>query len=169
MKKSAAAKFDAILSAGELFLDKNLKKRVIALFTAHMQAELPSFVPFTKKSEYFFSAEKVWEDTSIVPGARLYIIFSPEFNGRDQFSIELGWSKLHRFPQVLRRPSLSFESEFRNCHQLDEATARLPKIISLHFESWIDINAEKMEEVMAEQFRMLIEYGIPFLKKIEER
>jgi hypothetical protein len=148
-------------------LDKNLKKRAIALFTEHMLAELPSFVQYAKKSDYFFSTEKVWEDISTIPGANLYIIFSPEFKGRDQFTIELGWSKLCRFPEVLRRPSLSFKAEFQNCHSLEEATARLPKIISLDSESWININAESVGEVIAEQFRNLIEYGIPFLKKIE--
>lgn len=146
-------------------MDKKLKKRVIDQFAKYMQAELQTFVLFQEKSDYFFSSEKVWEDVSTVPGANLYIIFTPEFKGRDQFTIEIGWSKLRRFPRVITRPFLAFKSDFENCYELQEATTRLPYITGE--KEWIDINMDNSEEVIQKQIKNLIEYGMPFLMGIK--
>ncbi|MFZ6781313.1 hypothetical protein ACO0LD_31135 [Undibacterium sp. Ji83W] len=146
-------------------MDKKLKKRISDQFAACMQKELQAFSLFRGRSDYFFDTETVWEDSSTVAGVNLYVIFTPEFNGRDQFTIEMGWSRLQRFPQLVRRPSLSFASEFAHCSDAQEATARLPKIISLELDSWIEVNKDNVEEVISMQFKNLMEHGMPFLKK----
>lgn len=146
-------------------MNKKLKKRVLDQFAAYMQKELQAFFPFKGSSDYFFDTEKVWEDSSTVAGVNLYVIFTPEFNGRDQFTIEIGWSRLQRFPQLVRRPSLSFSSEFARCSNAQEATARLPKIISLELDSWVGVNKDNVEEVVSTQFKNLMTHGIPFLKE----
>lgn len=146
-------------------MDKKLKKRVTDQFAACMQAELPSFSLYLGSRDYLFDAETVWEDSSTMAGVYLYVILTPEFKGRDQFTIEIAWSRLRRFPQLVRRPSLSFASEFENCFEAHEASARLPKIISLDQDSWIDINKDNVDEVMHKQFMDLMKYGMPFLKE----
>ena len=148
-------------------MEKKFKKVVIDLFTRRLHEALPSFAPLKEKSEYLLPAEKAWQDSSTVAGANSYIIFTPDFKGRDQFTIELGWSTLRRFPELLRRPSLSFAHDFENCYARPEASARLPKIISLDTDSWISINPENVEETIAQQIRDIIDFGIPFLKKLE--
>ncbi|BBB68167.1 hypothetical protein UNDYM_3914 [Undibacterium sp. YM2] len=146
-------------------MNKKLKKRVLDQFAACMQKELQAFSLFKGSSDYFFDTEKVWEDSSTVAGVNLYVIFTPEFNGRDQFTIEIGWSRLQRFPQLVRRPSLSFSSEFTLCSDAQEATARLPKIMSLELDSWVEVNKDNVEEVVSTQFKNLMAYGMPFLKE----
>lgn len=145
-------------------MDKTLRKHALDLFAKQMQELLPTFVPFKGKSKYFFGSEKVWEDVSSVPNANLYIVFTPEFKGRNQFTIEVGWSKLRRFPQVSRRPSLAFEPDFQGCYERPEATTRLPYLAG--GDEWIDVNSDNLEAAILGQLNNLIDYGLPFLRGV---
>lgn len=147
-------------------MDKDLKKRAIDFFTQYLGESLPTFTSYREKSKYFFGSEKVWEDVTSVSAGYLYVIFCPEYKGRNQFTIEIGWSKLRRFPHVSRRPFLAFKSDFENCYIHQEATTRLSYITGAT--EWLDIDRDNVEAVIREQIRSLVEHGIPFLHGIAE-
>ena len=144
-------------------MDKKLKKRIYDVLARLIHELLPSFVPFQEKTKYLWPGEKAWEDTSSTQNASLYIIFSPEYKGRDQFTIEIAWSRLRRFPELIRRPSLAISGrgEIEQCYVYQEASVRLPRLVEE--ESWVDVNNDNVDEAVARQFKTLLDYGVPFL------
>jgi hypothetical protein len=143
-------------------MDRKLKKQVVDMFARHMKESLPTFTAFTARSSYLWPGEVVWEDGATVGGTTLFVILSPEPNGRDQFAVELGWSRLHRFPQLIQRPSLAFQSDFERCGERDEATMRLSSLTE--HQSWIDVDDDNVNVAVSTQVRNLLDHGIPFLK-----
>lgn len=143
-------------------MEKKLKKRAISLFEKRMLQELPNFTRTEEKSLYIWPDEVVWVKDG--ESAKYFVIFSPNAKGRDEFVIEIGWSKLHRFPELQRRPSLSFEFEFKDCYSLDEATARVSYFSEREYSPVV--NEDNLEEVVAAQFAELREHGIPFLRGV---
>ena len=130
-----------------------------------MTEALPSFAPFNEKNLYLWPSEKVWVDATTFTNATLYILFCPESKGRDQFTIELGWSKLRRFPELIQRPSLAFKADFENCYERQEVITRLPYLTEEN--EWIDINGDDVEEIILKQMKNLIDCGMPFLLGIK--
>lgn len=143
-------------------MERKLKKRLFDLFAENMQKALPTFRPFKAKSSYVWPGELIWQDGETIADTSLFIIVSPESKGRDQFTVELGWSKLRRFPELAQRPSLVSQVDFEHCHDHREATLRLSSLTD-HI-SWIDVNYDEVEVAVANQLRNLLDHGIPFLK-----
>jgi hypothetical protein len=148
-------------------MDRKLRKRAFDLFARHMKESLPTFKPFRAKSLYVWPGEVVWEDAETMGDTTLFIILSPEPKGRDQFTVELGWSRLRRFPELIQRPSLAFQSEFERCYERDEATVRLSSLTDHH--SWIDLYDDNVNVAVATQVRNLLDHGIPFLQAVSLR
>lgn len=84
---------------------KELSKALKEAFTQAMAAELPRFRETPIRSMYLNPGERVfsWEAAG---AANLFVILVPHPKGPDQFTIELGWSVLGRFPELSMRPSL---------------------------------------------------------------
>jgi len=144
-------------------MEKKLKRRAIEKFIRCINETLPSFVPLEEKNNYLFPGEKVWLDAKTLDDATLYILFCPEHKGRDQFTIEIGWSKLFRFPELIQRPSLVSKADFDKRYQQQEAVTRLSYLTGE--KEWIDINESNIEEVIQAQARNLVVYGMPFLNE----
>lgn len=83
---------------------KELGKALKEVFTRSMAAELPRFRETPVKSMYLNPGERVFE---WAPGGakRLFVLLVPHPKGGDQFTVELGWSTLGRFPELGMRPS----------------------------------------------------------------
>jgi len=62
------------------------------------------FVRVTKPGMYYWRDEWVFENNQH-PKITFVIILSPNPNGSDSFSVELGWSKKKRLPELSKRPS----------------------------------------------------------------
>lgn len=84
---------------------KELSKALKEAFTQAMAAELPRFRETPIKSMYLNPGERVfaWPASG---AASLFVILVPHPKGGDQFTIELGWSALGRFPELGVRPSM---------------------------------------------------------------
>jgi hypothetical protein len=54
----------------------------------------------------------------------------PDRKGREAFTVEIGWSKLGRFPELSMRPSFDTPSLRRNEFELDEYVCRLGMLVS---------------------------------------
>ncbi|MFL6660487.1 MAG: hypothetical protein ACJ8GW_20540 [Massilia sp.] len=145
-------------------MDKALKKLAIDEFAKLIEQNLPGFQPYSEKNRHLVPGERVWINETTFGDVSLFAIFSPEDKGRDQFTIELGWSRMRRFPQLGRRPSLAFKSDFESCYERAEAITRLSYLTGE--KEWIDINKENVKAVMLEQINSLASIGIRFLSGV---
>jgi hypothetical protein len=73
-------------------------------FDREMKARLPAFKLLKAKSMYLFPGERVYCRS---PKESIYcvIILVPSRKDTDEFTIEIGWSKQGRFPELGMRPS----------------------------------------------------------------
>lgn len=83
---------------------KEYGKALRDTFDREMKARLPAFKPFKSKSIYLFPGERVYHRIVREP-IHCFIILVPSRKDTDAFTIEIGWSKLGRFPELGMRPS----------------------------------------------------------------
>ena len=72
------------------------------LFTEEMAKKFPEFKPVKMKSQYIWPGERVfcWV---VADSVGCYIVLVPSQKGYDEFTVEIGWSKLDRFPEISAR------------------------------------------------------------------
>jgi len=108
---------------------KECGKALRELFTAEMKTVLPQFLPVKVSSKYIFPGERAFRWIPVEP-VHLWILLVPHHKGGEEFTVEIGWSKLGRFPELSMRPSLPGPSERRDEFALDEYVCRLGMLIS---------------------------------------
>lgn len=82
---------------------KELARAVRAEFTAAMERRLPQFRPIKVVSRYAWPGSRVFEwryDAS----QRFFVELFFSVKGADAFAVEVGWSRLGRYPEVGVRP-----------------------------------------------------------------
>jgi len=82
---------------------KELSKAVRTEFTAAMARRLPQFVPMTIKSRYAWSGSRIFRWVSD-PSLHFFVELFFDPKGDDSFGVEVGWSRLGRYPEVPMRP-----------------------------------------------------------------
>ena len=82
---------------------KEYGKALRMLFEQHMKRSLPDYVPVKISSIYFTPGDRAFEKKA-GNGTSLWISLSinPKY---ESFNIEIGWSKLGRWPELSMRPS----------------------------------------------------------------
>lgn len=102
---------------------KEYGKALRDTFDREMKARLPAFNLLRSKSMYIFPGERVYYR---IPRDPIYclIILVPSRKDTDEFTIEIGWSKLGRFPESLR-PSLQLPTATRTEFEQTEYVCRL--------------------------------------------
>jgi hypothetical protein len=90
---------------------KELSKAVRAEFTAAMGRRLPQFVPVKIDSRYAWPNSRVfrWAYDDVMHFF-VEMFFDPK--GDDAFTVEVGWSRLGRYPEVSVRPGFRTGEEF---------------------------------------------------------
>ncbi len=88
----------------------------------------PSFIPYAERSVYLSSAERAYFH-SVNSDVQLFLILVPDRKGADRFTIEIGWSKLGRFPRLSMRPSFDEPTESGEEFLLDEYVCRLGRVM----------------------------------------
>lgn len=73
------------------------------VFEKAMVQHLPDFVPTKDRSGYVFPGERTFRKR-IEGVVDLWVVLSPN-QKLDEFSVELGWSRLARFPELAIRPA----------------------------------------------------------------
>jgi hypothetical protein len=103
---------------------KEYGKALRDLFDLEIKAWLPAFKPLQSKSMYLFPGERVYYR---IPREPIYclIILVPSQKDADEFTIEIGWSKLGRFPESGTRPSLQLPTAARTEFEQAEYVCRL--------------------------------------------
>ena len=82
---------------------KELSKAVRTEFTAAMARRLPQFVPITIKSRYAWPGSRIFRWVSD-PSLHFFVELFFDPKGDDSFGVEVGWSRLGRYPEPPARP-----------------------------------------------------------------
>lgn len=93
-------------------------------FTAQMKVKLPQFHPVKISSIYVWPGERAFRWIPVEP-IHLWILLCPDQKGREAFTVEIGWSRLGRFPELGMRPSFELPSSRRDEFKVDEYVCRL--------------------------------------------
>ncbi len=108
---------------------KEYGKALRHLFSAEMKNRLPRFLPVKLSSVYLLPGERAfrWIQAEAI---HLWILLCPDQKGREAFTVEIGWSKLGRFPELSMRPSFQTPTARRDEFALDEYVCRLGMLVS---------------------------------------
>jgi hypothetical protein len=82
---------------------KELARAVRAEFTAALARRLPQFAPVTIKSRYAWPGSRVFRWTRD-DSLHFFVELFSDPKGDDSFSVEVGWSRLGRYPEMSIRP-----------------------------------------------------------------
>lgn len=126
---------------------KEYGKALRQLFSAEMNNLLPRFLPVKLSSLYILPGERPFRWIP-VEAVHLWILLCPDQKGREAFTVEIGWSKLGRFPELSMRPSFRAPSSGREEFALDEYVCRLGMLVSgddswWELESPADLNSQE--------------------------
>ena len=91
---------------------KEYGKALRTLFAQEMLTRLPQFAETKVKSLYLFPGERAfcWSPRKPI---YCWIILQPNLKGYESFTVEIGWSRLDRFPELGMRPSFHAPSDDR--------------------------------------------------------
>ena len=84
---------------------KELSKAVRTEFTAAMARRLPQFTPVTIKSRYAWPGSRIFRWVSD-PSLHFFVELFFDPKGDDSFGVEVGWSRLGRYPELPARPGI---------------------------------------------------------------
>lgn len=102
-----------------------------SLFERAMAQHCPDYEPVKVTSNYMWPGERAFRKR-IDGVADLWIVLSPN-QKFEQFSVELGWSRFQRFPELSMRPSPIAPSD---AFDQDEYFCRLGEIVHEHDHCW---------------------------------
>ena len=152
-----------------------MTKKIRSIFAKSVHGiflpRIEGFVQMKDPSQYTWPGESVYvcRDDFLW----LVIIVSPDPKGRDAFTVEVGWSKLTRFPELGMRPS-GFASQSLNEWRNDEFVCRLNSISVTLPEFWtlvssLDNGSDQIRAQLSDAAQKTEEHGIPYLTKIREK
>jgi hypothetical protein len=159
-------------------------------FAKLIKANVPKFKPAKVKSQYLWPGERdfLWDTKELV---HVYVILSPSLKGHDEFTIDIGWSRLGRFPEIGARGSRSPTAERKEFQEMEFA-CRLSALWSDVDEFWKfyddralmsdpmqhilsqaqDITQEQAEATVKphveDAIDKLVNYGLPYLDAFVE-
>ncbi len=101
---------------------KEYRRELKKAFQKQLQSIAPEYELVKLKSMYVDASEMIFRRV-VNDNLHLFILLVPHHHGMDQFTIEVGWSKKARFPELGIRPSPPFQHE--NAFSLDEYVCRI--------------------------------------------
>jgi hypothetical protein len=124
-----------------------------------------SFPAFAEKSNYVFPGERVYVVPTDDAATFGYFLISPDHRGRNQFTIDVCWSTLGRFPQLPMRPYGSASADRREFEQ-NEFSCRLGTIWSgsdFWWEEGVPSEAGSATELASDAVQKIMKHGVPYL------
>jgi hypothetical protein len=133
-------------------MSKTFNQAVRAAFEREMGSRLPRFEPWREKSTYLWSGERVWRWVPSATAPHYFVLLVTSAKGYNEFTIELGWSTLRRFPQLSVRPSPARPEPEHPEFGREEFLCRLSQVGSAQDRWWgpdvISMSHSSAEETM---------------------
>ena len=146
-------------------------------FDKKLSEDVPDFKHVNVKSKYIFPGERAyaWEVSDKIC---CWLILVPDQDADLRFTVEIGWSRLGRFPELTMRPSATLEGKEDKIYTEKECILRLSQLWS-NLDPWwgdtkvsIDLTpipkekaSNAVKELVRESIDKIKEQGLPFLKK----
>lgn len=130
---------------GPRIMRKEYGKALHAAFEERMHETFPDFLPTKVQSKLTFPGERYF-CRSVGDRLRLWVILVPSPKA-ESFTVEVGWSRLGRFPELSGRPSSRFPSPERTEFAQDEYFARLASLWTTH-DPWWEVEPFSMTDIM---------------------
>jgi hypothetical protein len=156
-------------------MDPDSRKLLRQCFSAELKRAAPDFKEEKLKSKYLVPGDRVFVRKAS-SAVWLFVILIPHHAGGRKFSIEVGWSRLARFPESSVRPSPKAPEEAVS-HLADEYVCRVGKLSGEGDKWWMlpgpfddrDLLKTKIEEVVREAVNDIVRLGLPYLDQLVGR
>jgi hypothetical protein len=150
-------------------MKKELKQKAAKLFENALTKEFPEFKLSKIKSKFLFG-EAVFR-WIVNDQIHVFILIVPNVKTDDEFVIEVGWSKLARFPELSCRPCIIVSPiPEEKSFPFAEYICRINQVSGTRH-VWWKVNksdSDVKEPDINNAYEAVKKYGIPFLKKIVE-
>lgn len=156
-------------------------------FSAMMAEAHPNFKEIKVKTIYFNPGDRAYE-WKLSDGRTCYVILVFHSHGDNLFTIEIGWSKHGRFPELSMRPCIESPDEkgVLNAEEYVCLLQSLTKVYGEERDFWRvgkglpvtdeeffkslepipeDVAELEAKNALKDVFPLVSEYGIPFLEK----
>ncbi|MFP5391845.1 MAG: hypothetical protein ACLGI6_09910 [Gammaproteobacteria bacterium] len=142
-------------------MDRKIRIKAVNMFGLEMGKFFPEFRPVKIKSMYLGPGTSVWQKDST--DCSYFVMFCPEPKGQqDLVTVELGWSRLKRFPELMQIPSIAFPKDVPSAHKREEGIVRIGTLCDAEF-GWVPVKDETIASVVEFLIEKLQRIGIPFL------
>ncbi|MES3022378.1 MAG: hypothetical protein V4857_12435 [Pseudomonadota bacterium] len=145
-------------------MDKKLRLRFTTAFAGEMKKAFPEYVAVKLKSIYVWPGESLWrKDTE---DCSYFIVLSPHPKGeKDEMTVELGWSRRKRFPELMQRPSIVTKEGVSTAAERDEGSVRIGNLCANAFD-WTQVKDATIQDIVSFFILKLEQEGLPFLCRI---
>lgn len=135
-----------------------------------MNQYLPDFQIWQGDTIYLWPGEKAFYKKAS-ESLYLFIIFVPDKKGDNSFTIEVGWSKKSRFPELEMRPCPF--PDFSEAHEEEEFATRLTSIegkpdLWRKFSPTVDAG-EAVIIAVENAVKKTVDIGVPYLEEVSKR
>lgn len=145
-------------------MDKTLRTKLVLAFDKALTRQFSAFAQVKIKSMYIWPGETVWRREGAA--CSYFLILSPEAKGQSNaVTVELGWSRLKRFPELSQRPSLSTPAQLQAAASRDEGTVRIGSLCDGSFDL-LQVDEPGLQAVVDLLMEKLKVVGMPFLDQI---
>jgi len=148
-------------------------------FASAMRELAPEFEEHREKTRYLWPGERAFSWSA--PRGLGFVVLSPDAKGDDKFTVEVGWSRLRRFPQLPVRVG-----DPRDTSGNEEFLCRLGQLVDGKDRWWtlrgdlpltVEELAEAMKPIASEQaaatvrplvadaIALLRDHGLPFVRE----
>ena len=146
-------------------MDKKLRLKIVKELDTKITQAAPEFVQTKIKSMYVWPAETVWQKSTEI--CCYFLILTPELKrGEDKVTLELAWSRLKRFPELMQRPWLVTKEDLLTAHELQEGSVRIHALCDREFD-WLPVSTDSVAEAIDFVMTKLMEKGFPFLDSLQ--
>jgi len=84
-------------------MKKEFGKALRSIFPRKLKEEFPDFTPFHEKSEMLGSGERAYYFQAS-KDVKIFLLLVPNIKAPNDFTLEIGWSILNRFPKINSKP-----------------------------------------------------------------
>jgi hypothetical protein len=146
-------------------MGKTFNESVRKQFASAIATVAPQFKPMRAPAEYAWAGERafVWDAKR---GIRCWVSLVTSPKGYNEFFVEIGWSTLGRYPELLSRPTLAGMESATDVLKYSEMMCRLSSVGDTPG-SWRYLPAGFDQAALEDQLRLEVEAALVQLEAAE--